>query len=82
MSNIITPATNYQTTIDTRHANVAGMALKKKTSSGTNLFSVFSCIGSFWNHMDSVCSNSAKSVNAGCWPSEPLDSLIGCVLTV
>ena len=45
-------------------------------SSGTNLFSVFICVGSFWNCVD------RKSENVGCWPSEPLDTLIGCVLAV
>ena len=49
--------------------------------SGTNMFSVFtvfSCVGSFWSHLDVVCSDSACEV--GCQPSEPLDSLIGGVL--
>ena len=28
----------------------------------TNLFGVFSCVGSFWNHVDSVCSDSTCEV--------------------
>ena len=31
-----------------------------QTRSGTNLFGVFSCVGSFWNHADSVWSDSER----------------------
>ena len=36
-----------------------------RTSSGTNLFSVFSCVGSFWDRVDSVCSDSTCEVWEG-----------------
>ena len=35
------------------------------TKSGTNLFGVFSCVGSFWNRLDVVCSNSTCEVWEG-----------------
>ena len=48
------------------------------TRSGTNLFGVFSCVGSFQGHMDVDVApiQHAKSEEVGCRPSEPLDSLI------
>ena len=37
-----------------------------RTSSGTKLFGVFSCGGSFWSGADSVCSDSTCKVWEGC----------------
>ena len=57
---------------------------KTQTSSGTNLFGVLSCVGSFWNCTDGVWSDSTRKVWE-CWRSEdwtPLDTLIGCVPAV
>ena len=48
-------------------------------------------LGRVWEQICSVCSAAwtvsapiqlAKSDKVGCWPSEPLDTLIGCVLAV
>ena len=49
--------------------------------SGTNMFGVFSCAGSFrgWRTLSAPIQH-AKSEEVGCRPSEPLDSLIGGVL--
>ena len=53
-----------------------------RTNSRTNLFGVFSCVGSFWNRADGIWSYSTCKV-CECWRSEdwaPLDTLIGGVL--
>ena len=35
---------------------------ESRTSSGTNLLGVFSCVGSFWNHVESVWLDSTSKV--------------------
>ena len=54
--------------------------LETQTSSGTNLFGVFSCVGSFGDRVDSICSNSTCKV---CWRGRilcaPLNSMV-CAL--
>ena len=42
----------------------------------------FSYVRSFWNRVDRAPIQLAKSESVGCWPSEPLDILIGCVLAI
>ena len=41
------------------------MFVETQTSSGTNLFGVFSCVGSFWNRVHSACSDSTCKVWEG-----------------
>ena len=56
------------------------LASETQTSLGTNLFSVFSCVGSAWNRRDGVWSDSTCKVWE-CWQLEdwtPSDTLIGC----
>ena len=65
-----------QTLFGTQHTvwNTLGQPLavwKERTeetrmSSGTNLFSVFSCVGSFWNHLEGVCSDPTCKIWE-CW---------------
>ena len=58
-------------------------AFETRTRSGTNLFGVFSCVVNFGTTRTlSAPIQHAKSEKLGWWPSEPLDSLIGCVLAV
>ena len=54
---------------------------ESRTSSGTNLFGVFSCVGSFWETTSALIQH-AKSEIFDCWLSEPMGTLIGCVLAV
>ena len=57
-----------------------------RTSSRTNLFGVFSCAGSFWSRVDSVCSDSTCQVWEG-WLSGGLDAIgysnsLSCSMTI
>ena len=51
---------------------------ESRTSSVTNLFGVFEGFGTVWTA--SALIQLAKSENAGCQPSEPLDTLVVCQL--
>ena len=54
-----------------------------QTNSGTNLFGVLALLETFGTtRMLSAPIQLAKSEKVGCWPSEPLDTLIDCVLAV